>query len=80
MHQYASCQPQTSQYFPFLKTGCPVLQEGLELLILLLQPSEGWGYKSVPLRPVYVVQDRAQDFVHGKQALSHRSYIPMPLL
>lgn len=54
-YQYASCQPQTCQYFPFFKTGCPVLQEGLELLILLPQPSEGWGSKSVPLCPAYVV-------------------------
>lgn len=37
------------------KTGCHVLQEGLELLILLPQPSEGWDYKSVPLHPVYAV-------------------------
>lgn len=37
------------------KTGCHVLQEVLELLVLLPQPSEGWGYKSVPLCPVYVV-------------------------
>lgn len=37
------------------KTGCHALQEGPELLILLPQPSEGWDYKSVPLRPVYAV-------------------------
>lgn len=37
------------------KTGCHVLQEGLKLLILLPQPSEGRDYMSVPLHPVYAV-------------------------
>lgn len=63
------------------KTGCHVLQEGLELLILLPQPSEGWDYKSVPLHPVYAVlriKLRAL-YLLGKP-LCHRSYIPMPVL
>lgn len=48
----ANHKPANSSLF---KTRCHVLQEGLELLILLPQTSEGWDYKSVPLHPVYAV-------------------------